>query len=431
MNFAFHQPLRWTFLAAIIVFATLAGALVHAQTPSPSADQERFDLGQQLSEAGKYAEAIKAFESIEKEFPTSSLIPAANLKTGACYVSSGAYDGGVAALRKNLNKENIPQDLVEVSQALLSQWLQAKAQRLAPGDREQRAAFGSAITACDSFLEKFPRSRAIEQVNLGKAQCYYALGMSEQAAKVLRENVARFPGGASASESHELLARIIAAQDNAPAEPPAPVDNSPAAQKALDLRSEAPGLRTPDDLPVQNGESSSADSGKAAALWICAAFAQGAAAVGGLMFLRKKLHGRQRRSPIRANDGPASVHPAASTNGAPVSLVKKVFNYRHFYFELLLRELPHALASDRWKTKSKAEEREPETASTPRGLEDRGREAILAGNLDLIARQRDFIERQRKLIQRQSRLIEEKDRLLMEMDQLVARQSGMLERSLF
>jgi outer membrane protein assembly factor BamD (BamD/ComL family) len=411
MNFAFHLSLRWTVLAAIIVFATLAGAQASAQTPPLSADQERFDLGQQLSETGKYAEAIKAFESIEKEFPASPLIPAANLKTGTCYVSSGAYDGGVAALRKNLNKENVPQDLVEVSQALLSQWLQAKAQRLAPGDREQRAAFGSAIKACDSFLEKFPRSRVIEQVNLGKAQCYYALGMSEQAAKVLRENVARFPGGASASESHELLARIIAAQETTPTE----------LEAASTATSETPSSQNQDKLPVQNGESSSAGSGKAAALWICAAFAQGVAAVGGLMFLRKKLRGRQRRSPIRANDRLASVHPAASTNGAPASLVKKVFNYRHFYFELLLREPPHALASDSWKTKSKVEERETEASSAPRELEDRGREAIIDGNLDLIASQRDFIERQRKLIQQQNRLIEEKDRLLEEMDQFMER----------
>ena len=82
-------------LAAALALGLSGPAKTHAQLPSaqpPGRDQVAFQQAQQLYEAAKYPDAIKGFESIQKDFPTSAYIPAANLQLGLSYFFVGDYD---------------------------------------------------------------------------------------------------------------------------------------------------------------------------------------------------------------------------------------------------------------------------------------------------------------------------------------------------
>ena len=199
-------------LAAALALGLSGPAKTHAQLPSaqpPGRDQVAFQQAQQLYEAAKYPDAIKGFESIQKDFPTSAYIPAANLQLGLSYFFVGDYDQGIAALRKNLNNKNILPEILEDSQALVPQLLAAKAQKLPQGDPGRKATLESAVKEFDAFNQKFPQSPEVEQANLGKARSLYFLEKFEEATQPLRTNLQKFPTSDSFLESQYMLALIL------------------------------------------------------------------------------------------------------------------------------------------------------------------------------------------------------------------------------
>ena len=205
-----------TFSSSLALAAALALSMhAPAQLPTPQPqglDQQRFAQGQQFYAAGKYPEAIKAFDGIQKDYPTSAFIPAANLQLGLCYFFAGDFDQGVAALRKNLSNKNLTGEIVEDSQALVPQLLSAKAQKLPPGER--KPVLESAVAEFDAFIQKFPQSPEIEQANLGKARSLYGLEKFEDAAVPLHTNLQKYPASESVLETQYMLALILNTQGN-------------------------------------------------------------------------------------------------------------------------------------------------------------------------------------------------------------------------
>ena len=199
-------------LAAALALGIFTPAETHAQLPAPQApgrDQLAFQQGQQFYEAAKYPEAIKAFESIQKDVPTSAFIPAADLQLGLCYFFLGEYDQGIAALRKNLANKNAQPEIIEDSQSLIPQLLSAKAQKLPPGDPARTSVLDGAVKEFDAFIQKFPQSPEVEQANLGKARVLYFLEKFEEASQPLRTNLQKFPTSDSYLENQYMLALIL------------------------------------------------------------------------------------------------------------------------------------------------------------------------------------------------------------------------------
>ena len=203
-------------LAAALVLSVSAIPATHAQLPvadAPKRDQIAFAQGEQLYNAGKYPEAIKAFESIQRDVPTSAFIPAANYRLGLCFLFSEQFDQGVAALRKNLNNKNIAAEILEDSQGLIPQLLYAKAQK-EPSAESRKATLADAVKEFDVFIQKFPQSPEIEQANLVKARALFGLAKYEEAALPLRANLQKFPASESALETQYMLAYILTTQAN-------------------------------------------------------------------------------------------------------------------------------------------------------------------------------------------------------------------------
>ena len=252
-------------LAAALAVGIFASTPASAQLPAPQPqglDLQRFMQGQQMYEAGKYPDAIKAFDSIQKDFPTSAFIPAANLQLGLCYFFTGDFDQGVAALRKNLTNKNVAAEILEDSQALIPQLLSAKAQKLPPGDPSRKSTLDAAVAEFDAFIQKFPASPEIEQANLGKARSLYGMEKFEEAAVPLRANMQKFPGSESALETQYMLALILNTQGNetmrnvkAPGEDKAAIAAYDEAEKLLrDIVGKRTDLAMMNDAQFQLGE---------------------------------------------------------------------------------------------------------------------------------------------------------------------------------
>ena len=205
-----HPIFRFHALAAALALGVFTSPRADAQAP-PGRDQVAFTQAEQLYQAAKYPEAIKVFESIQKDVPTSGFIPAANLQLGRCYFFTGDFDQGVAALRKNGGNQAVAPEIQEDSHALIPQLLFAKAQK--EGNKDTRkAVLESAVTEFDAFLQKFPKSAEVEDANLGKARALYGLEKFEDAAVPLRTNLQKFPTSEAALETQAMLAQILKTQ---------------------------------------------------------------------------------------------------------------------------------------------------------------------------------------------------------------------------
>ena len=177
---------------------SLSVALILGAGPQPAAraqlpqaqpqglDQQRFNEGQAALQANDYPKAIKAFEAIPKDYPTSAFIPAATLQAGIAYFYAGDFDKGINTLRKNLTAKGVPPEVLEDSFALVPQLLAAKAQKLPEGDPARKATLEAAVKEFDIFISKFPQSPEVENANLGKARSLYFLKKYEESATALR-----------------------------------------------------------------------------------------------------------------------------------------------------------------------------------------------------------------------------------------------------
>ncbi len=202
-------------LAAAFALGMPGAATLNAQLPAappPGRDQLAFQQGQQLYNAEKYPEAIKIFDAIQKDFPTSPYIPGANLQLGLCYFFTGDFDQGIAALRKNLNNKNILPEILEDSYGLVPQLLSAKAQKMNPNDGSRKPTLEAAVKEFDVFLQKYPQSPEAEQANLGKARALYGLEKFVEATEPLRSNIQKFPTSESILDNQFMLALILDTQ---------------------------------------------------------------------------------------------------------------------------------------------------------------------------------------------------------------------------
>ncbi|MDQ3623019.1 MAG: tetratricopeptide repeat protein [Verrucomicrobiota bacterium] len=209
------SPLRALRFASALLFSGAFTLPLDAQQPPPQGlDQQRFNQALSLFQQQKYAEAAPLFESIQKDFPTSVYITAANFQLGLLHYFTGDYDKSASFVRKNLEAKNIPREILEASYSLIPQALSAKATKMPPEDSGRIAAFEAAIKEFDAVIQKFPESEEVETANYGKARALYQIERYEDAAAALRVNMQKFPKSESALDNQFMLALVLATQAN-------------------------------------------------------------------------------------------------------------------------------------------------------------------------------------------------------------------------
>src|SRR5689334_10578849 len=77
------------FASVVAALGLTAGSLAQLPTPAPVTimrDQQDINEAEKAKAAGKYAEALKLYQGIPKNYPTSPFIPASNLGSAICYL---------------------------------------------------------------------------------------------------------------------------------------------------------------------------------------------------------------------------------------------------------------------------------------------------------------------------------------------------------
>jgi outer membrane protein assembly factor BamD (BamD/ComL family) len=205
-------PSFW--LAAGLVALGPGAAQSQAQDPAAPAtlDVQQVTQGLAAMNAGNYAEAITLFEGIPQQFPTSPLIPEANLRLGYAYFLTGEYDKAIASLEKNAEGKNVPPNILELSAILIPQVTVARASKLPAEDPARKDALADAVKQFDAFVAKFPQSEEVESANLGKARALFQMEEYDDAVKALRANLQAFPQSPSALDTQFMLAAVLGTQ---------------------------------------------------------------------------------------------------------------------------------------------------------------------------------------------------------------------------
>lgn len=175
-------------------------------------DQKLSDDARQLLESGKYAEAASAYESLVRQFPTSPFALEAQSRIGYALFLAGDFEKSTAALNKVLASQVTP-EIKEFASSLLPQVLNAKAEKLPPGDA-RKAAYKDAIKEFENFVQKFPSSPEVESANYGRAIANFQVEQFDEAATALLANLKNFPTSDSALDTQYLLGLVYASQAN-------------------------------------------------------------------------------------------------------------------------------------------------------------------------------------------------------------------------
>jgi len=143
-------------------------------------------------------DAIRYFEQIRANFPTSELIPEATFQLGYLYASLAAqdvdktatvnYEKSVASFQEFVNRwpthHLVPEALYQIGR---SQFAQRK--------------IDAAITAYEQLVDKFPDDELSPYAAYGIADCSAAEGKSDQMVATLRDFVKRYPNDVRAGNA--------------------------------------------------------------------------------------------------------------------------------------------------------------------------------------------------------------------------------------
>lgn len=164
-----------------------------------------------LFNAGRQKEAADAYAAIIKNYPTSTVVSEAQFRLGYLQYLLSDFDGSINVLKKTLGPP-APPEIQELGAALLPQVMSAKAAKMKSNDKKRVTTFEQAIKGFDEFLQKFPNSEEVDNVNYERALASYQIQKYDDAARSLRDNLTRFSKSETALDSEYLLALTLATQ---------------------------------------------------------------------------------------------------------------------------------------------------------------------------------------------------------------------------
>ena len=233
------RSLALVILSAFAALLAVSPQTLRAQAPAAAQplDLKMFDDGLALANEGKYADAIKLFETLITKYPTSGAIPQAYFRVGYTYFLAGDYDKSVEALEKLPAVKNVDAQTLELAANMIPQILVAKATKLPPEDKAREAAFADAASQFDAFIKKYPKSREVESANYSKSIALYQIARYDEAVTALRANIQTFAQSPTILDSQYLLGLTLGTLANVAAEKdgadPAAKKNYDEAEKIL------------------------------------------------------------------------------------------------------------------------------------------------------------------------------------------------------
>lgn len=128
-------------------------ATAPAASSAPQGDMENetraYEAAHQLVKAGRYKDAVLAFQGFAKTYPASSLVPNAHYWTGFSYVGMSDFESAAASYQHLIgefpNSPKTPDAMLSLARAQI-----------------QMKRNDEAVATLDKLIEKFPYSRAAD-----------------------------------------------------------------------------------------------------------------------------------------------------------------------------------------------------------------------------------------------------------------------------
>ena len=195
----------------LLTFIALACPLT-APAQEGSGAQQAFDAANSVYLAGDYPAAVEAYEKLLADYPTSPVVPNAQVQLAFSYYLTGENTKSLEMLKKFRDGPTPSAELAELTALLEPQVLSGLAASLRPDDAARKTNYEEAVKKFAEFVQQYPQSAEIEAANYGSAIASFQIGDFAAAKTALETNLRRFPNSGSILESQNLLALIFATE---------------------------------------------------------------------------------------------------------------------------------------------------------------------------------------------------------------------------
>ena len=201
---------------ALLIALVFSAAVARAQ----EAPQAAFEAANNIYNSGDYPAAVTAYEAVLRDYPTSTIVPNAQVQLAFAYYLTGENQKSIDAIAKYRDglpkpepgKPAKPSELSELADLLEPQALSALAASRKADDPARKKDYEEAVKKFAAFIQQYPQSAEIEAANYGSAIASFQIGDYAAAKTSLENNLKRFPNSPGILESQNLLALIFATE---------------------------------------------------------------------------------------------------------------------------------------------------------------------------------------------------------------------------
>ena len=190
----------------------LASLLFAVHARGQEAPQQALEAANNVYANGDYAAAVSAYEKILADYPTSPVVPNAQVQLAFSYFLTGENQKALDTLKKFFAGPPSSAELTELAALLEPQALSGLAASLKTDDPARKSNYEEAVKKYAAFIDKYPRSAEVESAYFGSAIASFQIGDYAAAKTALETNLKRFPNSPSILESQNLLALIYATE---------------------------------------------------------------------------------------------------------------------------------------------------------------------------------------------------------------------------
>lgn len=176
------------------------------------APQQALEAANNVYNNGDYPAAVVAYEKFLEDYPTSPILPGAQVQLAWASFLAGDYQKSLDTLAKFAAGPPAPPELAGRADLLEPQALSGLASTLKPGDPGRKTKYEEAVKKFAEFSQKNPKSPELESVFYGSAIASFQIPDYAAAKTMLEENIRRFPKSPGIQESENLLALVLATE---------------------------------------------------------------------------------------------------------------------------------------------------------------------------------------------------------------------------
>lgn len=186
--------------------------LLVAPAIAQDAPQQALEAANAVYTNGDYPAAAQAYEALLRDYPTSTIVPNAQVQLAFSYYLTGENQKSLDILGKFLTGPPSAAELSELAAFLEPQALSGLAASLKADDPARKTNYEEAVKKFAAFNEKYPQSSEVESAFYGSAIASFQVGDYTAAQTALETNLQRFPNSPGILDSQNLLALIFATE---------------------------------------------------------------------------------------------------------------------------------------------------------------------------------------------------------------------------